>query len=440
MNRRFALTIGIGCGVLVLLVVAVGALLFAVPFRTVRTAPAEPAPNPNTAQSQQVRQAGTPAPTFTPPPVPAKPLAASSVETTTQASSSAQARGVQALNSTASLLTGRYAELHPGVVSIQVLINSTQTGQQGAAAGSGFILDNQGHIVTNNHVVADATFVMVAFADGTQEQAKVLGTDVDSDLAVIQVSQLPQGMHALPLGNSDQVQVGDWVIAIGNPFGLGGSMTLGIVSALGRSIPSGVTPFSIPGAIQTDAAINPGNSGGPLIDLNGQVVGINAQIQTTSNSGGNTGVGFAIPANVVRHVVPSLIANGAFQWPWLGIAGGNVGLLNMQANHLPSEQGAYISEVVKGGPAAQAGLHGSTGQTTANGIPNIPTGGDIVVAVDNKSVATFDDLLNYVAFKSPSDKVTVTVLRNGERQQIPVTLAPRPANIQPDQTGRNGNP
>jgi len=182
-----------------------------------------------------VRLAGTPAPTFTP--------AAATPITAAQVTSNTQTSGAQALNATASLMSGRYAQLHPGVVSILVVVNSSQTGEQGAAAGSGFILDGQGHIVTNNHVVADSTFVMVAFANGAQEQAKVLGTDVDSDLAVIQVNQLPQGMHSLPLGDSNQLQVGDWVIAIGNPFGLGGSMTLGIVSALGRSIPSGITPF-----------------------------------------------------------------------------------------------------------------------------------------------------------------------------------------------------
>ncbi|MFN8489323.1 MAG: trypsin-like peptidase domain-containing protein [Caldilineaceae bacterium] len=432
MNRRFALTVGVGCGVLALLVIAVAVMLVAVPFRMMRTTvTTAPVQNRNTAQIEQVRQAGTPAATFTPPPV--------ATITTTQATSGTQAGGAQTLNSTSNLMTGRYNQLHPGVVSILVVVNSTQTGQQGAAAGSGFILDNQGHIVTNNHVVANATFVMVAFADGAQEQAKVLGTDLDSDLAVIQVSQLPQGMHPLPLGDSNNIQVGDWVIAIGNPFGLGGSMTLGIVSALGRSIPAGVTPFSIPGAIQTDAAINPGNSGGPLIDLNGQVIGINAQIQTTSQSGGNTGVGFAIPANVVRHVVPSLITNGAFQWPWLGIAGGSVGLLTMEANKLPSEQGAYISQVVQGGPAQKAGLKGSSGQTNVNGIP-AETGGDVVVQVDNQPVNTFDDMLSYIAFKAPGDKVTLTVLRNGQRQQVPVTLTARPANIQPDQTGQSGNP
>jgi len=376
-----------------------------------------------------MRQASPPPPPFTAPA--ATPFA------NTQATSGTQASGAQALNSSANLMSGRYTELHPGVVSILVVINSTQTGQQGSAAGSGFILDTQGHIVTNNHVVADSTFVMVAFADGTQEQAKVLGTDVDSDLAVIQVDQLPKGMHPLALGDSNNLQVGDWVIAIGNPFGLGGSMTLGIVSALGRSIPSGVTPFAIPGAIQTDAAINPGNSGGPLIDLNGQVVGINAQIETGGTSRANSGVGFAIPANVVRHVVPSLIKNGAFQWPWIGISGGSVGLLTMQANKLPSEQGAYISKVVQGGPAQKAGLKGSSGQTTVNGLP-AETGGDVVVQIDQQPIATFDDMLTYTAFKAPGDKVTLTVLRNGQRQQIPVTLAPRPANIQPDQTGQNG--
>ncbi len=434
MNKHFAVAIGAGCLVLLGLVIAVGVIFMVVPFRIIRTATTTAPVPSNPTQVRQVHLAGTPAPTFTP--------AASANLAVTQASSETQvARGTQTLNSASNLMTGRYEQLHPGVVSILVAINSPQTGEQGTAAGSGFILDDQGHIVTNNHVVADATFVIVAFADGTQAEAKILGTDVDSDLAVIQVAQLPQGMHPLALGDSNHLQVGDWVIAIGNPFGLGGSMTLGIVSALSRSIPSGITPFSIPGAIQTDAAINPGNSGGPLIDLDGQVVGINAQIRTAGSGSGNTGVGFAIPANVVRHVVPSLITNGAFQWPWLGIAGGNVGLLTMQANKLPSQKGAYISQVVANGPAAKAGLRGSTGQSTGAGVlSGTPTGGDIVMAVDSQPVATFDDLLSYVAFKAPGEQVTLTVLRNGQTTQIPITLAPRPVNIQPDQTGSNSNP
>ncbi|CAN5512831.1 trypsin-like peptidase domain-containing protein [soil metagenome] len=437
MTRRFGLLLGGGCLVLIVLVIVAGSMLVTIPFRIVRTETAAPAQNQNTSQvQQQVRQASTPAATFTP-----ASAATTNIAATQSVSASQVASGTQALNSTSSLMTGRYAQLHPGVVSIQVLVNSTQTGEQGVAAGSGFILDNEGHIVTNNHVVADATYVTVAFADGTQEEAKILGTDVDSDLAVIQVNQLPEGMHPLALSDSDNLQVGDWVIAIGNPFGLGGSMTLGIVSAVGRSIPSGVTPFAIPGAIQTDAAINPGNSGGPLINLDGQVVGINAQIRTSGSGGGNTGVGFAIPANVVRHVAPSLITNGAFQWPWLGIAGGNVGLLTMEANKLASQKGAYINQVVANGPAAKAGLRGSTGQSTGSGPESgVPTGGDVVTAVDDKPVATFDDLLSYVAFKAPGEQVTLTVLRNGQDQKIPITLAPRPANIQPDQTGQNGNP
>lgn len=404
MNRRFFLSVGVGGGVLGLLALAVGMLSMlsmAGPFSIMRT-------TTTATQVLAARQAATPI-------------------TTTQTVS-----GAQTLSSTSSLLTGRYEQLHPGVVSIFVVISSTQTSEQGAAAGSGFILDNHGHIVTNNHVVADSTFVMVAFADGTQEQAKVLGTDVDSDLAVIQVNQLPEGMHALPLGDSDKLQVGDWAIAIGNPFGLGGSMTLGIVSALGRSIPSGVTPFAIPGAIQTDAAINPGNSGGPLLNMAGEVVGINAQIETGGTSRANTGVGFAIPAKVVHHVVPSLITKGAFQWPWLGIAGGSVGLLLQEANKLPTQKGAYISQVVPAGPAEKAGLRGSSGETTVNGLP-VETQGDVVVQVDNQPVSAFDDLLAYIAFKAPGDKVTLTVLRGGQRQQIPVTLASRPADFQPDQ-------
>ncbi|MEZ4869281.1 MAG: trypsin-like peptidase domain-containing protein [Caldilineaceae bacterium] len=424
MNRRFVLTVGTGCLVLILLAVVTAGFVWSVP-SLARSVTGAAVAEPNRAQAQPLLQASTPAPTFTP--------AAGLSITATQTLSNPQI-----FTSTSSLLTGRYAELHPGVVSVLVLINSARTGQQGAGAGSGFILDNEGHIVTNNHVVANATFIIVAFADGNQEQAQVLGTDVNSDLAVLKVDQVPEGMHPLALGNSDQLRVGDWVIAIGNPFGLGGSMTLGIVSALGRSIPSGVTPFSIPGAIQTDAAINPGNSGGPLIDMTGQVVGINAQIETGGTTNANSGVGFAIPANVVRHVVPSLIANGSFEWPWLGIAGGNVSLLTMQANDLPSEQGAYISQVTTGSPAEAAGLQGNSGQTMISGI-QVGTGGDVVVQADDQQISSFDDLLSYIAFKAPGDTVTLTVLRNGERQQIQVTLTARPANT-PMQNTQNNTP
>jgi S1-C subfamily serine protease len=343
-------------------------------------------------------------------------------------SSPAQTDGAQQLAASANLLSGRYAQLSPGVVNLEVLVESATEGQ-GIGAGSGFILDTEGRIVTNNHVVAGATLVLVNFATGVQVEAQVLGTDDDSDLAVVQVAELPEGTAPLPLADSSQVQVGDWAIAIGNPFGLGGTMTLGIVSAIGRSIPSGATQFNIPEAIQTDAAINPGNSGGPLINLAGEVIGVNAQI-LTGGAEANTGVGFAIPANVVRLVAPALIANGAYEWPWLGISGSSINLVIAEANELPNQQGAYIAAVVPGGPAGEAGLQGSSDEATVRGL-TAPVGGDVVIEADGNPIANFNALLDYVAFRAPGDTVVLTVLRNGERQEIPVTLAPRPEEVAP---------
>src|SRR5690606_9896833 len=209
------------------------------------------------------------------------------------------------------LLPDLYDQLNPGVVSIQTFVEGSFGGQgQGLGAGSGFILDEAGHIVTNNHVVAGAAQITVKYFNDLEVEATVVGTDQDSDLAVLRVEQLPADVHPLPLADSDSVRTGEWVIAMGNPFGFESSMTIGIVSAVGRSIPSGVTPFSIPEAIQTDAAINPGNSGGPLLNLNGEVIGVNAQIRTDPGVRANSGVGFAIPSNVVRLVAPVLIEEG----------------------------------------------------------------------------------------------------------------------------------
>lgn len=317
----------------------------------------------------------------------------------------------------------------PGAVNILVVIN--QGNQVGAGAGSGFLLDDKGDIVTNNHVVADATQVTVAFYNGFQAEAKVLGTDPNSDLAVVRVDNLPKGVHPLPLGDSDQVQVGEWVVAIGNPFEESGTMTVGIVSAIGRTIPSGATQFNIPNAIQTDAAINPGNSGGPLIDMNGQVIGVNSQIETGGSTNASAGIGFAIPSNVVRKVAPVLINKGTYQWPWLGITGTAVTLGLAQANNLPTQQGAYIDQIVPNGPAAKAGLKGSTNSLGNNGIP---TGGDVVIAADGKQISSFDDLLVYISNKNPGDKVQLTVLRGGHQQEVTVTLEPRPANISQQQS------
>ena len=317
-------------------------------------------------------------------------------------------------------LTELYRQANPGIVSIKVYVRSGRVSGQGA--GSGFVYDDKGHIVTNNHVVERAARVTVVFHDGQETEATIVGRDPDSDLAVVKVERLPAGVHPLSLGDSDQVQVGQTVVAIGNPFGLGNSMTVGIVSALGRTIESGATPFSIPHAIQTDAAINPGNSGGPLLNLKGEVIGVNAQIASATQT--NAGVGFAIAGNIVRQVVPELIEKGSYQWPWLGVSGTSVNLAISKANGLGAEQGAYIDEVTPGSPAAKAGLQGSSGTRLVDGV-EVPTGGDVIVAIDGTPVTSFDALLAEVVARKPGDQVALTVLRGGRRQQVNVTLAPR---------------
>lgn len=320
-------------------------------------------------------------------------------------------------------LAALYRQANPGIVNIKVYVRRGMQGGQGA--GSGFVLDDKGHIVTNNHVVAGAAQVTAVFYNGLEAEATIVGTDPSSDLAVIKVGQFAEGSHPLPLGDSDQVAVGEPVIAIGNPFGLGSSMTAGIVSAVGRTIESGATPFSIPQAIQTDAAINPGNSGGPLLNLKGQVIGVNAQIATNGTQA-NAGVGFAIPANIVRQVVPVLVEKGTYSWPWLGVSGGAINLAVMRANNLDSQQGAYINEVISDGPAARAGLQGSSNLEFVDGA-EVPVGGDVIVAIDGKPIADFDALLVDIAARKPGDQVELTALRGGQRRQLTVTLAPRPS-------------
>jgi S1-C subfamily serine protease len=327
---------------------------------------------------------------------------------------------------TSGTLQALYEQSNPGIVSI--VVSGVRRGAlRGRGAGSGFIIDEQGHIVTNNHVVAGATQVTVIFYDGHEATATIVGTDPSSDLAVIKVKQLPEGTHPLPLGDSDQVAVGEMVVAIGNPFGLGNSMTVGFVSALGRTIDSGATQFSIPRAIQTDAAINPGNSGGPLLNLKGEVIGVNAQI-ATEGVAANAGVGFAIPVNTVRQVVPALVESGSYSWPWLGISGTSVNLLLMQANDLDTQRGAYVDDVISNGPAAEAGMRGSSGTRKIDGI-EVPVGGDVIVAVDGTPIASFDDLLVEIAARQPGDRVELTIIRNGQRQELTVTLAARPASL-----------
>ncbi|MEZ4869114.1 MAG: trypsin-like peptidase domain-containing protein [Caldilineaceae bacterium] len=436
MNRKFLLWGGLGCGVVAILVVVALVGLLVLPFRLVRTdtvavetpsgaavqVPAERAAQTSRAQGTTPQAS---VPTLTPPPSPRPVLVSSSSAQSATVPSTAQDSALQNLATTSNLLNKRYAELNPGVVNIGVVAD-LGNGQQAIGAGSGFVLDNDGHIVTNNHVIAQAIDVVAIFFNGLQAHAEVIGADDDSDLAIIKVAELPKDVHPLTVADSDLVEVGDWAIAIGNPFGLGSSMTLGVVSAIGRSIPSGATPFAIPQAIQTDAAINPGNSGGPLLNLDGQVIGVNAQIRT-NGSNGNTGVGFAIPANVVRHVAPVLIVNGNYNWPWLGVEGAPIGLTLMEANNLDSQRGAYIVSVVPNGPAAQAGLQGAE-IVDRNGM-QIPVGGDVVIAIDGEPVMDFDDLSSKVAFKEPGAQTVLTVLRNGQQQDVTVTLEARPSNF-----------
>ncbi|MHB9034532.1 MAG: S1C family serine protease [Anaerolineae bacterium] len=335
-------------------------------------------------------------------------------------------------------LESLYVKVNPSVVNIRVTsqavnVNSSDTPVYQVGEGSGFVYDTQGHIITNNHVVAGATSVFVTFADNTTYQAKVIGTDPNSDLAVIQVQS--DAAHSVPLtlGDSDKVLVGEVVVAIGNPFGLQGSMTYGIVSALGRTIPasnntnsSNAAVYTIPDIIQTDAAINPGNSGGPLLNMQGEVIGINAAIESASNS--SAGIGFTIPANIVKKVVPALIQNGKYEWPRLGITTFTVNAFVDQALGFSADQrGVMVVEVTPGSPAEKAGLQPATSTVAFEGS-QLPTGGDVITAIDGTKVNQFDDLISYLARNaSVGQTVNLTVLRGGKTITVPVTLDARPS-------------
>jgi S1-C subfamily serine protease len=320
-----------------------------------------------------------------------------------------------------------YKRINPSVVNI--VIYTIQNGDAiPLGQGSGFVFDTVGDIVTNAHVVQSADDIEVKFSDGTIRAAKLVGADLHSDLAVIKVDDLPTGAQPIPLADINTVNVGQTVVAIGNPFGLDGTLTRGIVSALGRTIPA-LTSFSIPRAIQTDAPINPGNSGGPLLNLEGQVIGVNAQIETDGENRANSGVGFAIPVSIIQRVVPAIIQDGEFDWAYLGVRGTDLTPLIAQAMNLPIEKGAYITEIISGGPAQEAGLRGSTETSQINGR-NVPMGGDVVVAIDGQTINFFDDLLIYIALEtSPGQEVLLTVQRDGKQIPIQLQLGTRPDSI-----------
>jgi len=332
------------------------------------------------------------------------------------------------------ILTEVYRKVNPSVVNVTNLARLELFAEDEVipqGEGSGFMWDDQGHIVTNAHVVEGADEVQITLHDGLTMPAQVVAVDRDSDLAVVKIDLQGLELRPVEMGNIDEVVVGQRAIAIGNPFGYEGTLTQGTVSAIGRTIPS-LTAFSIPEAIQTDAAINPGNSGGPLLDSQGRLIGVNAQISSEVRA--NAGVGFAVPVNIVQRVVPALIADGHYDHAWLGISGRTYSPSWASALDFPEEaRGAYVMYVEPGGPSDEAGLRAGDRQTDVLlgldfGQPvYLEAGGDLIVAIEDQPIQNFDDLLVYLErYASPSDRVELTVLRGNRQQTITVELGKRP--------------
>jgi len=289
-------------------------------------------------------------------------------------------------------------------------------------SGSGSIIDTKGHILTNHHVVADAQKLEVTLADGSKWPAKMVGLDPDNDLAVIKIDAPKEKLKVISMGDSKNLRIGQKVLAIGNPFGLQRTLTTGIISSLGRTIRSEVGTL-IEDVIQTDAAINPGNSGGPLLNSDGEIVGINSAI--ISPTGGSVGIGFAIPANTAKRVVPELLSKGYVTYPWIGATIQSLIPEIAKYGKLKVERGAMIAEVVKGGPAEKAGLKGGN-QKIQVGNMIVFVGGDIVVKADQKEVKTNDELIHYIRDKKPGDAILLKVYRKGDFVDVKVTLGERP--------------
>ncbi len=309
-----------------------------------------------------------------------------------------------------------------GVVKIKVERIGLQRDTGGM--GSGFVYDNLGHIITNTHVVDGASKAIVTFLDGSQYNAEIIGQDKFTDIAVIKVNEKPRLLHPLQMGDSSQLRVGEQVAAIGNPFGLSGSMTSGIVSQIGRLLPSYNSGFSIPDVIQTDAAINPGNSGGPLLNMKGYVIGINTAIQSTS--GGNSGIGFAVPSNTVLKVVPMLIEEGKYSHPWMGITGKDIDPDLARVLDLKEAKGFLVITVLDGSPADEAGLKGMS-QTQVIDGKEYPVDGDIIISVDGKEVRKISDILIHLQReKSVGDEMVLGILRDGDFMHIILKLVERP--------------
>lgn len=387
--------------------------------------------------------------------------------TIAKAQSDNPAKPVEARNATAPIdpgplsayettLENIYTQVNPSVVNIHVVQQQTaiaspglpffnlpglpgdsqspQSPQYSQGLGSGFVWDQQGHIVTNNHVIDGADKVDVTFSDGTNVPAKVIGADPNSDLAVLQVNVPSDQLHPVQFADSTQVKVGQVVIAIGNPFGLQGTMTVGIISGLGRTLPAGADnqsgpSYSIPDIIQTDAAINPGNSGGILVDDQGQVVGVTAAIESPVRA--NSGIGFVIPSAIIQKVVPVLITTGHYDHTYIGLSG--LGLtpdLAKAMNLQPGQRGALVEDIAPGGPAEKAGIRGGNRQITING-QDVKVGGDVIVAIDGSPVKSMDDLIAILTDQTQvGQKVTFSLLRGGKEINVDVTLTARPPETQ----------
>ena len=389
---------------------------------------AKPATQPAAQAAAQAAQAVTPTPAAAPAP-----------QVSTASSAFGAAQNLQ------DALEQIYGQVNPSVVTIRTIQvqqgsslaipffgapQATPQRQYQQALGSGFVWDMQGDIVTNNHVIAGASRISVTFADGTTVPGKVIGADPDSDLAVVKVNAPANELHPVQLADSSRLKVGQLAIAIGNPYGEQNTMTTGIISALGRSLPanggnSQGPSYTIPDVIQTDAPINPGNSGGVLLNDQGQVVGVTSAIE--SPSGTSSGIGFAIPSEIVQMVVPSLIKTGHYTHPYLGIGGTTLTPSLAKAMNLSSSQrGALVVQVTPGSPADIAGLRGSTRTVTIDGA-KAQVGGDLIIAFDGKPTNTFDDLSAYLAVNTQvGQTVTLTILRDGKEQTLHATLEARP--------------
>jgi S1-C subfamily serine protease len=324
-----------------------------------------------------------------------------------------------------------YEKSAPGVAHIEAEVGAQTAsapvpvpGGGGTATGSGFVIDDEGHIITNAHVVADAERIDVTLGEQAPVEAKLVGSDPSTDLALLEVDPGSVDLHPVAVADSSRVEVGDPVVAIGNPFGLDNTATAGIVSALQREIqaPNG---FSISDAIQTDAPINPGNSGGPLFDAAGQVIGINSQIATGGSGNGSVGIGFAVPSSTATDVTQQLLDTGEVQHAFLGISGADVSPQLADALNLSVDQGALVNEVTKGGPAEDAGVQAGDERVTVAGQPMF-AGGDVITAIDGEAVTGMDDVISVVNSKQAGDEITLEVLRDGETVDVTVTLGDRP--------------